>query len=94
MNRFILIIQPNSLDTEELSLIFSNWGDSVNQAVSLNFTGDKLRISLFNILVIENSLLGTYWPRQSSPLKKDFKELTYYLHILQKNIQIHPPIQT
>lgn len=63
MNRSILIIQSNSLDAEELSLILPGWGDPIYQAVFLKSAGEKLRISLPDILVINISLLGTNWPQ-------------------------------
>lgn len=69
MNRSVLVIQPNSLDADALSLIFSDWGDSVNQALSLKSAGEKLRISLPDILVIDISLLGTNWPQAIPTVK-------------------------
>ncbi len=73
MNRSVLIIQPDKEISSQISTVFSNWGDSVLVSESIKAAGEKLKIALPDILVIDIALLGTKWQSAISTLKNRFQ---------------------
>ena len=73
MNRSVLIIQSKNEVSNQLSRIFSDWGDSVSATTSLKSAGEELKIALPDILVIDITLMGEKWATTIPNLKKRFQ---------------------
>jgi len=74
VSQSVLIIQPDKPTSDQLSLIFKEWGDQVQTSLSLKAAGEKLRISLPDLLVIDITLLGSNWPKSILKLKERFQK--------------------
>ncbi|MCJ7734740.1 MAG: HAMP domain-containing protein, partial [Anaerolineales bacterium] len=74
MNRSILIIQSKNEVSDQLSRIFSDWGDSVSVTTSLKSAGEQLKLALPDILVIDITLMGEKWAATIPNLKKRFQK--------------------